>query len=425
MKFVLASYGTRGDVEPFAALGRELTGRGHEVRMAVAPDLVDFVESAGLSAVGCGPDTRVWQDVHHEFLTHLPPNSWKIRHLIKLGHEDRKLFRQCEEEIGATLMSLADGADMLVTFVLGEHGAGNVADYYNIPLAELHTFPVRAHGNHVPLLPTPLARSVMKLDGWLNWRLLTAKLQNQQRHEWGLPKATSPVSLRLAERGGLEIQAYHDLCFPEIAAEWAEFDGQRPFVGALTLQLPTKFDEEVASWVAAGTPPIYCGFGSNLIQSPADTLAMVSAACAQLGERALVCSGWSDFRHVAHMEHVKVVEAVNHAAVFPACRAVVHHGGAGTLAAALRAGVPQLVLATWPAHQTLWGPAVERLMVGTARRLSSTTENSLVADLRTILAPEYAVRAREIAARVTKPAESVANAADHLEIFARREGVGR
>ena len=114
---------------------------------------------------------------------------------------------------------------------------------------------------------------------------------------------------------------------------------------------------------------------------------------------------------------------MNYAAIFPACRAVVHHGGAGTTAAGLRAGVPTLIL--WMADvQVVWGAAVKRLKVGTARRFSTTTEKSLVADLRTILAPQYVARAREIATRMTKPAESVAAAADLVENFARLKRVG-
>jgi UDP:flavonoid glycosyltransferase YjiC (YdhE family) len=74
--------------------------------------------------------------------------------------------------------------------------------------------------------------------------------------------------------------------------------------------------------------------------------------------------------------------------------------------------------------QFIWGAAVKRLKVGTARRFSTATEKSLVADLRTILAPEYAVRAREVAARMAKPAESVAAAADRVEDFARLGRVG-
>ncbi|EUA24410.1 hypothetical protein I552_3714 [Mycobacterium xenopi 3993] len=68
---------------------------------------------------------------------------------------------------------------------------------------------------------------------------------------------------------------------------------------------------------------------------------MISAACAHLGERALVCAGWSDFSDVGESEHVKVVVEINYATAFPACRAVVHHGGLGTTAAGLRAGVPR------------------------------------------------------------------------------------
>ena len=422
MKFVLACYGTRGDVEPCVAVGRELLRRGHEVRMAVSPDQVDFAESAGLVAVAYGPDTRRWQDVHRDFLTHLTRKFWKTRDLIRLFREDRELLSQCWEETSATLMSLADGADLLFTGVLGEESAANVAEYYDIPLATLHTFPMRPNGQLVPILPAPVGRSAMTASKWLV-RPVTKKLEDAQRHELGLPKATGLSSRRITERGSLEIQAYDEVCFPGLAAEWAKFDGRRPFVGALTIELTTDADDEVASWIAAGTPPIFFGFGSTPVESPADTLTMISAACAQLGERALVGSGWSDFSHVAHFDHVKVVGTMNYAAAFPACRAVVHHGGLGTTAAGLRAGVPTLILSTW-GDQRLWGARVKRLNVGTARPFSSTTQKSLVEDLRTILAPQYVTRAREIAPRMTKPAGSVAAAADLIQDFARLRRVG-
>ena len=66
----------------------------------------------------------------------------------------------------------------------------------------------------------------------------------------------------------------------------------------------------------------------------------------------------------------------------------------------------------------LWGAAIKRLKVGTSRRFSTTTEKSLVADLRVILAPDYRARAREVATRMTEPAEAVAAAADLVEEFA-------
>ena len=153
-------------------------------------------------------------------------------------------------------------------------------------------------------------------------------------------------------------------------------------------------------------------------------LAMIGEVCAQLGERALVGAGWSTFADVARFDHVKVVGSINFATIFPLCRAVVHHGGAGTTAAGLRAGVPQLILWTLPDQLTHRGAAVKRLKVGTARRFAATTKRSLLADLRTILAPEYLTRAREVALRMNKPAESIAAAADCVEDFARLKRVG-
>ncbi|MBS4729552.1 hypothetical protein MSM1_14780 [Mycobacterium sp. SM1] len=265
-------------------------------------------------------------------------------------------------------------------------------------------------------------RTTRTVVEWLVWRMWK-KVEDAQRRELGLPQATSPAPRRFTQRGSLEIQAYDEVCFPELATEWVKWNGRRPFVGALTLELSTEADEDVGSWIAAGTPPIYFGFGSVPVQSPAETLAVIGDACAQLGQRALVCSGWSDFGNATHCEHVKLVGAVNHAAIFPACRAVVHHGGAGTTAAALRAAVPQLILWTLP-DQPLWAAQIKRLNVGYGRRLSTTTTESLVADLRTVLAPQYAARAREIAAQMTKPAESVSAAADLLEGFARSPRAG-
>jgi UDP:flavonoid glycosyltransferase YjiC (YdhE family) len=94
----------------------------------------------------------------------------------------------------------------------------------------------------------------------------------------------------------------------------------------------------------------------------------------------------------------------------------VHHGGAATTAIGLRSGVPALILWTHTDPvQSIWGGQIKRLKVGTSRRLSSATRESLVADLTQILAPDYVSRAREIATRMTTPSASVSRAADLLE----------
>jgi UDP:flavonoid glycosyltransferase YjiC (YdhE family) len=387
MKVVLAGYGTRGDTEPFAAVGRELLRRGHDVCIAVAPEMVGFLESAELDAVPFGPESLA----SSRNRTSQPPVGGVV--------DEKEYLSRAMEQWGTTLTALANGADLLVTGRIEQGLAANVAKYYGIPQATLHFFP----GAHA------------RLSGWAGDIVEIA--EHAQRRALGLPEATG------ASTRSLEIQAYDALWFPELAAEWADGDGWRPFVGALTLELPTEADDEVLSWIAAGTPPIYFGFGSGVwLPYAAQTFGLISLACARLGVRALICSGASEFADVPDSEQVKVVGAVNHSAVFPACRAVVHQGGAGTTAAGMRAGIPTLILWHPINDQQIWADAVTRLKVGAGRAFSASNLGSLVADLRSVLDPQCITRAREVAAQMTKPAVSVASAADLLEDAGR---VGR
>ncbi len=407
MKFALAIHGSRGDVEPGAAVALELARRGHEVLMGVAPNLIGLIESAGLAAVAYGPDSEEFNE--NEFVQ----DFLNIRTPIRLLSAHQKFFAQGWAEMGTTLKSMADGADLLLTGMIQQGLAANVAEFYDIPVVSLHWMPVRANGQLLPMLPSRVTRSALSTFWWLHWRA-TKKAEDAQRRELGLPKTTASSTRRIVEGGSLEIQAYDEFFFPGLAAEWAQWHGQRPFVGQLTMELPTQADDEVLSWIAAGKPPIYFGFGSTPVQSPADTVAMISAACSQLGERALIYTGGKVPSHIPHPDHVKLVGLINYATTFPACRAVVHHGGAGTTAAGLRAGMPTMILWTMT-DQPVWAAAVKRLKVGYARRLSATTLESLVGDLRTILAPQYMTRAREIATQMTKPDEAVTAAANLLE----------
>jgi UDP:flavonoid glycosyltransferase YjiC (YdhE family) len=423
MKLVLAAYGTRGDIEPSVAVGRELLRRGHDVCIAVPPDLVPFAETAGLTAVPYGLDTQRWLGVYRDFWTCFFHRFWDVRELRRLWREMWDLSDQAWVQMSTTLTAVAGGADLLFAGQSYQEPAANVAEYHNIPFATLHNTPVRVNGRLLSRLPPPLARLAMQAYDWFGWRL-NKKVEDTQRRELGLPKASGPVSRRIAKRGALEVQAYDSVCFPGLAEEWADWKEQRPFVGPLTLELTTESDDDVSSWVSGGTPPICFSFGSMPVESPTETVEMIAATCAELGERALVCSGWSDYSEVGQFDHVRVVGAVNYAKVFAASRAVVHHGGAGTLAASLRAGVPTLVL--WiDGAQPVWASRVKLLKVGTVRSFSSTTGESLTADLRRILAPEYAARAREVAGRMTPTIESVTRAADLVENFASTSAVSR
>jgi len=419
MKFALACYGMRGDIEPSVVVGRELLRRGHDVRIAVPPNLVGFVESSGVEAVPYGLDSRALVFAQREYWTCFFRSPWRGKELDTLGREIADFVKRCwtVDSTTTTLTSLADGADLVIAGLGFEQFAANIAEYFDVPLATLHFVPLRANGEVTRLLPARLTRSLMTGYERLSWSGAVKEVEAAQRRGLGLPPAMRPWPSRIADRGSLEIQAYEEVCFPGLAAEWAKWGDQRPFVGTLALQLSTGADDDVESWIAAGTPPIFFSFGSIPIGSGADTLAMIADVCTQLGERALVSSGGTDFSHVPGFDHVKVVPVVNYAAIFPRCRAVVHHGGSGTTAAGLRAGVPQVILWTF-FDQPIFGAALKRLRVGTAQRFSTTTRQSLVTNLRQVLTPQYRARAREVANQVSNAAESALLTADLVEDFA-------
>ncbi len=136
MKFVLAGYGSRGDVEPCLAVGRELLRRGHDVQMAAPPDMLGFVKSVGLAAVAYGQDTQEQSNTATDFVR-------RMRNPIIALAEVAERVTQAWLEKSTALTSLADGADLLVAGMNEQALATNVAEYHGIPLAALHFFPAR------------------------------------------------------------------------------------------------------------------------------------------------------------------------------------------------------------------------------------------------------------------------------------------
>jgi UDP:flavonoid glycosyltransferase YjiC (YdhE family) len=387
-----------------------LRDRGHEVRMAVPPNLVGFVEKVGLApAVAYGVDSQKQLD------NDVFRNFWSLQNPVTALREGIAYIAEGWADMNTALTPLSQGADLILTGTTYQEVAANVAEHHGIPLAALHYFPARPNRQIVPVpLPSWVIRSGFAGAEWAMWRL-SKRAEDTQRRDLGLAPAKVRSVRRIVESGALEIQAYDELLFPGLAAEWG---GTRPLVGALTMGLTTDGDDDVTSWIAAGKPPVYFGFGSMPVQSPAAAVRMITDVCAELGERALISSGVWELEHIPAAEHVKLVGAVNHAEVFRFCRAVVHHGGAGTTAAGLRAGVPTLIL--WvAADQPIFARQIQRLKVGTSQRFSRVTPDSLSSALRTVLQPEYAARARTLGARMTAPDVSVATAVRLLEDTAR------
>lgn len=260
MKIVVAVHGTRGDVEPCAAVARELRDRGHDVRMAVPPNLIGFVASIGFTdAVPYGVDSQ--QQVESDAFQ----NYWQFHNPLTVARKAIDYYTAGWTDMNAALTDLAAEADLILTGTTYQEVAANVAERHQIPLAALHYFPNRPNSQLIPV-PAPhwVAKSGFAVIEWGLWRV-SKKAEDEQRRTLGLPQTKVRSAKRVVDSGTLEIQAYDELFYPGLTEEW---NGSRPFTGAITLGLQTATDDEVTSWISAGKPPIYFGFGSMPVQSP-------------------------------------------------------------------------------------------------------------------------------------------------------------
>ena len=418
MKFAFALMGSRGDVQPALPVALELRRRGHEVAVGVAPNLVPLAARLGLDPVPVGQDSRALLESDTVRVHKRSRNPMtRLR-----AHQEMAAYGW--DELREGLLGLTDGADAVVAGLLGQEVGSAVAEARDCGFAALHYFPVRPNGV-VPVLPRGgprVQRAVWEAGLGLRWAV-TRSAENAQRRALGLPPAVVRLQDRLRDRGAVEVQAYDPVLVPGLAEEWGV---NSPFVGFLALAdddraLLGESADDVSDWLAAGDPPVYVGFGSMPVRDPAGLLAAVSGACADLGLRALVSAGWNVFDTDARTgtgaagDHVRVVGPVDHATVLPRCAAAVHHGGAGTTAAALRAGIPSVV-GWYSADQPIWGRLVERAGAGTSRKVSALDRDTLRAALREVLSPEVVGRAAAVGGALVPAEVAVKAAADAVEM---------
>ncbi|KQU06308.1 hypothetical protein ASG56_00970 [Rhodococcus sp. Leaf7] len=430
MQIVMAVSGTRGDVQPAVVLGAELALRGHEVVMAVPPNLVSFARGAGLETVPFGYDTR----------EHM--NSDLVRHGVSQGSvADRaravaRLWNFGWDQMVRELTDVMDSVrpDVLLTGITTEQIALPLAQRFGAGLVAVHHAPVRSNSRYSPIpgaesLPrvvTPLAWSVVDTALWA----ATCHRENVLRRGLGLGTVSTPLPRRMAEYGAIEIQAYDPAFCPDLQRDWAQ---TRPFAGFLDMPSalratadPGTVTAELETWLAAGPPPVYVGFGSMPVKDPAAMVAAVRQACDRSGVRALVSVGWNDagdFSDDAGSTddggHLLVGGSLDHEAVFPRCRAVIHHGGAGSTAAGIRAGKPTVVCSV-ASDQPFWGRRIVEQSCGATLPASSVTADTMDRALRVALSPDAQEAARALSDAMIAPEVAAARAADLVESATRR-----
>lgn len=168
--------------------------------------------------------------------------------------------------------------------------------------------------------------------------------------------------------------------------------------GAWVLPDERPLPAELVTFLEAGEPPVYVGFGSMRTVDTASARAVIEAVRAQ-GHRVVVGRGWAGLDLVDDRADCFVVGEVNQQELFGWVAAVVHHGGAGATTTAARAGTPQVVVPQ-AGDQTYWASRVADLGIGTAHDGPTPTVQSLSAALGTALAPQTRARATAVAAAV-------------------------
>ncbi|WP_369216994.1 glycosyltransferase [Streptomyces flavofungini] len=387
MRVLLSTYGTRGDVEPLVALAVRLRALGAEVRMCAPPDeeFAHRLAGIGVRLVPLGPPVR-------ELLrgTGLPTAEELSRY--------RNGLVDSQFEI---LPSAAEGCDVLVVAGLGQIGARSVAEaagigYVYVSYAAVH-LPSPHHGPPPrPGWPEPEVTdnlALWELDA-RNVNAQFAEVLNGHRTAIGLPPVDNVRDHVFTDRPWLAADP--------VLGRWPQgHDPQGLDVvqtGAWSLPDDRPLPAELVTFLEAGAPPVYLGFGSAHM-SPDTARPAVEAIRAQ-GHRVLVSRGWAELDVIDDRDDCLAIGEVNHQRLFGEVAAVAHHGGAGTTVTAARAGVPQVVVALRMSDNPYWAGRVAALGIGAAPEGPAPGGEALHTAFKTALAPGTRARAKALGAEI-------------------------
>lgn len=382
-RVALVGFGTAGDIHPLLSLGRSLQARGHAPVLLANPV---FQPQAHAARLGFRPVGTA----HQQEATLSHPRLW---HPVDgLGVLWRYLLRPALEPTYATLRELAAGGPLIVFSSPLAMGARVAQEKLGLPLVSLYTSPTLLR-----TLQDPMTLARWRVPRWLprsarqcSWSLLDRfKLEplvrpalDVLRAGLGLAPVPGPVFGRWmhSPQAGL---ALFPRWFAPAPSDWPRQVRQSGF--ALWDDTSAPLDPPVAAFLDAGPPPIVVMPGTGQRSTAAFFDAAV-AACTASGERALLLG---TIPHDLPSRLPASVHAAPYAPfhrLLPRARALVHHGGAGTCAQALRAGVPQLVL---PAGYDQHDNAMRLELLGVARAVrGGPRPDRLIDALRSLLADE-------------------------------------
>jgi vancomycin aglycone glucosyltransferase len=394
VRILLSPIGSRGDVQPMLALGIRLRSRGHEVAICTARDFRGVCEQAGL---GFRPI-----DVDAEALVRsVGPKMFNPIHFIRIA--------------GTMERPIREGLDLAVRDVDVVVGSGAQ------PAARSYA---EARGiRYLCAIYCPVGyRSPAIGPYWLTWQDAPRAVN---RIAWAMQDRAFDFAIRSRIN-----RLRKSLGLGPIGDSFDHISRTKPVLGAFDPLVapppsdfhdvkttgfwfhddPSPLPEAVERFLEAGEKPVYLGFGS--MPSASRTGRVVAEALRLSGVRAIVGSGWGSLSVTS--ERVLTVGSVPHAKLFPRMAAIVHHGGAGTTAAATRSGVPQVIVPHL-LDQYYWAHRVQRMGLGP--RLESVgraTAAKLAAAIRDATSGRYDEAARA-AGEALRATDGLAKACEILE----------
>lgn len=411
MRITIVATGSRGDVEPYVALGGGLKEAGYEVRLLTHQDFETLVRARGLEF---WPAAGKVQEI---------AQSREMRDRLEGGNFLAVMSQMAKEARREALafaeggLAASQGADLLLGGLGGLFVGVALAEKLGLPFLQAY---------YIPLTPTSAYPSFLarRLPSWAGgafhrlsyhlarqviWQGFRSADRAAREEVLGLPAASFWGPFRSELLQGTPILYGYS---PAVIPKPPDWSAKIHVTGYWFLDPADDWTPppELAAFLADGPPPVYAGFGSMSSRNPEQTAEIVLQALAQSGQRAVVLAGWGGLRAESVPETVFMVDSVPFSWLFPRMAAVVHHGGAGTTASGLRAGVPTVVVPFF-GDQPFWGQRVADLGVGPEpiprKRL---TAERLAQALRQVVTDEtMRQRAADLGARI-RAEDGIANA---------------
>lgn len=368
MHLTIIATGSRGDIQPMVALGCGLKAAGYRVRLGVPETFAPFVRAHGLEFAPVGGDVRALVE------------SDAMRRALQAGERPvrflRNMLRAAAPEIeraGRETWAACQGTDAIIaaplTLLLGYF----VAQKLRVPLC-LASLQPSAPTRAVPSAGVPPPPRWLPGRGLYNYasyyftgQLFWQLVRSPSQRSWSslFPGERLPIwGPRLKEA-----LPHIPMLFgysPTVLPKFADWGPTQHVTGYWFLDRDPAWrpPAALAEFLASGPPPVYVGFGSMNSRDPEAMTALVVAALRRANRRGVLFTGWGGMG-AAVSDDIMPIDAAPHDWLFPRMAAVVHHGGAGTTAAGLRAGIPSILI-PFGADQPFWGRRVRALGVGPA-----------------------------------------------------------